>query len=236
MIKRFLTDIWEGAAGLLFPNLCLRCRTTIRPNAEPPLCLACFSDLSFTDYWMLPENPLTDRLAGRVPLDFAAALLHFSTGTVCQDLIHALKYHGRHELGVQLGKMLGEKLIDNPHVAGVDGLIPVPIHPKRRRQRGYNQAEHIANGISEVTGIPVFKDALIRTDFKGSQTKLTNFERMQNVQDTFAKGKGDFSGKYVLIVDDVMTTGATLDYCSQVLIDEFKDVRIGIATLATASR
>lgn len=236
MISSLLREIREGAASLLFPNLCLHCRTTIRPGAEPPICLTCYSDLSFTDYWELSENALTDRLAGRVPLQFAAALLHFSTGTVCQDLIHALKYHGRHEVGVQLGKMLGYKLLDNPVVGNPDALVPVPIHPKRRRQRGYNQAEHIANGISEATGIPVYKDALIRTDFKGSQTKLSNFERMQNVQETFARGKGDFTGKYVLLIDDVMTTGATLDYCSQVLIDEFEGINIGIATLAAAGK
>ncbi|NJC27261.1 ComF family protein [Neolewinella antarctica] len=234
MIKRLLIDAYQGAASLLYPTLCLNCQTTIRPAAEPPLCLHCFSNLSFTNYWNLPENDLTDRFAGRVPLVTAVALLDYGHGSVCQELIHALKYHNRPNVGEQLGKMLGEHLSNHAFLSDLDAIVPVPIHRKRLRKRGYNQALHIARGLAAKMDLPVREHGLIRTDFKGSQTTLGSLDRLKNVADLFAVGKHDFTGQHVLLVDDVVTTGATLDYCAQPLLEKFPGLRISIATLAAA--
>lgn len=236
MIKALLRDTWQGITTLIFPSLCVSCRRAIRPDSSPALCVRCYSDLGYTSHEKYPENEVTDRFAGRVPLISGTALLHFSAGTICQDLIHALKYHNRPEIGEELGRILGRRLLVCEHLPPVDAIIPVPIHPARRRQRGYNQSEHIAYGIQEVLETAVAEHALVRTSFKGSQTKLGNAERMLNVQASFAVGKGNFDQKHILLVDDVITTGATLDYCSQALMEQFVDVRISIAALAMAQK
>ncbi len=233
-LKRLLSEAWEGAAGLLYPNLCLNCRAAIRLASAPPLCLSCYNDLGFTNHWKTAENDLTDRFAGRFPLRHAAALLRFTRGNVCQSLIHALKYYDRPRIGVQLGRMLGKKLIDTPLLEEADGFVPVPIHKKRLRQRGYNQAEMIADGLAEVTKLPVFSGALHRRDFKQSQTKLGGLARLRNVQDTFVAGKVNPGHRYLILVDDVVTTGATLDFCAGALLEANPDLRFGVAAAAVA--
>ena len=188
-----------------------------------------------TEHWLLPENALTDRLTGRLPLAFGAALLSFNTGTACQQLIHALKYHHRPEIGIQLGQQLGEFLVDNEALVDLYGIVPVPIHPDRRHERGYNQAEEIGKGIARALNKPMFPAALRRQVFKGSQTKKTRYERVENTRESFAIGKGQFAGKHLLLVDDVLTTGATLDFCGNLLLEHHPDVKISIATLAIAA-
>lgn len=190
--------------------------------------------LAYNSTWNQPENEVSDRFAGRLRITLAATLLHYKTGTATQDLIHALKYYHRPEIGEQLGVELGQKLRMLPHLRDVAGLVPVPIHPTRRRQRGYNQAEEIAKGLSVVLEVPIFEDALVRTKFKGSQTKLNHLERMQNVADSFGIGVGDFAGQHLLLVDDVVTTGATLDFCGNLLVERHAGCRVGIAALAAA--
>ena len=234
MINLRLSSLWQDAIGLLYPTLCLQCRTPIKRGTRPELCLECFTELSYNTTWNQPENDVSDRFAGRLRITHAATLLHYKTGTATQELIHALKYYHRPEIGEQLGVELGQKLRMLPHLRNVAGLVPVPIHPGRRRQRGYNQAEEIAKGLSAVLDVPIYADALVRTQFKGSQTKLSHFERVQNVADSFGIGVGDFSGQHLLLVDDVVTTGATLDFCGNLLVEHHAGCRVGIAALAAA--
>ncbi len=234
-IKRELRSLAEGLTTLLYPRLCLNCRSVVRQSQTPQLCATCQAALAYTEQWLLPENALTDRLKGRLPLTFGAALLAFGTGTVCQQLIHALKYHHRPEIGLQLGEQLGEILVKQAVLADLQGIVPVPIHPDRRHDRGYNQAEEISKGIARVLGKPMFPEALRRKVFKGSQTRKSRFERVENTRESFAAGKGDFSDKHLLLVDDVLTTGATLDFCGNILLEHHPGVRISIATLAMAT-
>jgi ComF family protein len=234
-IRQQLRTLGEGLSGLLYPRLCLNCRQTVTRDQPTQLCFSCQSDLALTEHWLLPENELTDRLTGRLPLTFGAALLSFNTGTVCQQLIHALKYHHRPDIGVELGQRLGTLLQAHPALQDLDGLVPVPIHPDRRHQRGYNQAEEIGQGISRVLGKPMYPDALRRSSFKGSQTKKSRFERVENTRESFVIGTGDFAGKHLLLIDDVLTTGATLDFCGNVLLEHHPELRLGIATLAIAT-
>lgn len=201
----------------------------------PSLCVSCFNRLAPTKYWELPENELTDRLQGRLPLEFGAALYYFNDGNVCQSLIHALKYHHRPEIGEQLGRLFADHLQGHANLQDLAGVVPIPIHPKRRHQRGYNQAEYIADGLAAGLGIPTFPDALVRTSFKGSQTKMDRIGRLENVRHSFTIGKGDFVGKHLLLVDDVITTGATLDFCGNLLQEHHAGCRVSVATLAIAS-
>lgn len=233
-IKRTLHTLGDGLWTLLYPRLCLNCQRTVSTGQRPQLCISCNNDLALTDHWLLPENAATDRLVGRLPITFGAALLSFSTGTVCQQLIHALKYYHRPEVGVQLGEQLGELIKEHPALRDLDGIVPVPIHPRRRHERGYNQAEKIAEGIAAVLGRPVYFEALRRVSFKGSQTKRTRYERVENTRESFGLGRGDFAGKHLLLVDDVLTTGATIDFCGNVLLEGHEGLRLGVATLAIA--
>lgn len=231
-IKSRTLALANGIRSLLYPSLCLNCRKAIGYGQVPQLCLSCLEELSLTRHWELPENPVTDLLRGRLDIQLGTALYFFNTGTVCQSLIHALKYYHRPEVGVQLGKILGYQLRGHPALTEVAGIVPVPIHPKRRHSRGYNQAEKIAEGLAGVLQVPVYPQALRRKSFKGSQTKKNRYERMQNVAEVFALGKGDFGGKHLLLVDDVITTGATLDFCGNLLLDGHAGAQLSIATLA----
>ncbi len=233
-IKRTLHTLGDGLMTLLYPRLCLNCQRTVTAGQRPQLCISCNNDLALTDHWLLPENAVTDRLVGRLPITFGAALLSFSTGTVCQQLIHSLKYYHRPEVGIQLGEQLGEMIKEHPALRDLDGIVPVPIHPRRRHERGYNQAEKIAEGIAAVLGRPVYANALKRVVFKGSQTKKTRYERVENTRESFGLGQGDFTDQHLLIVDDVLTTGATIDFCGNVLLEGHKGLRLGVATLAIA--
>ncbi|MEO0733648.1 MAG: phosphoribosyltransferase family protein [Bacteroidota bacterium] len=233
-IKDAWHDLGQGLWSLLFPNVCLHCRTAIAPRQEPALCVSCDNTLAETGAWTLAENELTDRLKGRLPLVFGAALYHFREDTVCQSIIHHLKYYRRPELGDQFGERFGTLLRQVPALRDLDGIVPVPIHPKRLHERGYNQAAHLAAGLAKALERPVFPDALVRSSFKGSQTTKGRLDRLENVRNSFTRGKGDFSGQHLLLVDDVLTTGATLDICGNLLLEHHPDCRLSIATLAIA--
>ena len=230
-----VTTILRGLGSLFFPQLCLACRRPLS-GRDQLLCLACTADMPFSDSYGRPENALTDRLEGRFPLVYGAYAYTFREGTVCQQLIHALKYHDRPDVGVSLGRELGTYLQKAEALRDLTGIIPVPIHARRRRERGYNQAEEIARGLSESLQIPVYADALRRAEFRGSQTRMGKLERLENVRNSFTVGRGDFRGGHLLLVDDVLTTGATVDFCAHALLEGHEGVRLSVATLAVAER
>ncbi len=224
-----------GLTSLFFPTVCLNCQSAL-PRAEELLCLRCAARLPLSDTWQYAENAVSDRLAGRLPLIFAAAAYTFRDDTVCQRLIHALKYHHRPDVGRKLGERFGKVIRGVPALDDLSGIVPVPIHDRRRHERGYNQAEAIADGLGSALGIPTLPDALRRRSFAGSQTRKDKLERLENVRHSFGPGKGDFTGSHLLLVDDVLTTGATLDFCGNVLLDTHPGVRLSVVTLALAER
>lgn len=230
-----LGDWWRGLGELFFPTVCLSCSAALGFSGEL-LCMSCNEDLPTTENWKQEENELTDRLLGRLPLQFAAAAYTFRDGNVCQQLIHALKYQHRPDIGRRLGANYGSVLAAAPSLRDLTGIVPVPIHHRRRQQRGYNQAEAIAEGLSVPLKVPVYSDALRRKSFAGSQTKRGKLERLENVRDSFGVGRGNFTGGHLLLVDDVMTTGATLDFCGNILLAAHPDLRLSVATLAVTER
>jgi ComF family protein len=160
------------------------------------------------------------RLTESGPISRLVSLYHFEKEGTLQSVIHQLKYDGMTRLGVELGRKLGEKLLADPVRTTIDGVIPVPLHSTKQRERGYNQSEYIARGIREVTNIPVYASVLKRHKYTASQTQLTAVERKENVGDAFAiykRARGNVEGKTYLIVDDVITTGATIEACAEQL-------------------
>ncbi|MEL6356192.1 MAG: ComF family protein, partial [Bacteroidota bacterium] len=198
-----------GLESLFFPRICLGCDKGLDNNEA--ICLSCREKLPYTNFHLLPENPVTDRLAARIPLTFGGAYLHYRSGTRTQRIIHALKYYNRPGIGTELGKLYGEELQNVVALADISGIIPVPLHPKRYHQRGYNQATYFARGLADSLQKEVWGNALKRRTFEASQTQKDRLNRARNVSNTFVAGHRDCDHQHVLLVDDVLTTGATLE-------------------------
>lgn len=229
MVKQWTSDL----IGLLFPNLCNACGTALF-HKEKLICIKCLYDLPFTDYHQHAENRVAKQLWGRLPLHAAMAMLYFRKGAKVQNLIHNLKYNGKTDVGLLLGNMLGERLKTSPNYCGVNLVIPVPLHHKKLKQRGYNQSTPIAQGIAERMETECMEHVLIRSAATESQTKKSRYKRYENMQEVFKVAlPGQIIGKHILLVDDVITTGATLEACANALLNAGA-AKVSIAALAFA--
>ncbi len=231
--QRIFLQLFTDLRRLFFPDLCVCC---LQPTPSPTelLCIRCLVDLPHTNFQKDVENPFTERFFGRLILESGTALFHFEKKGRVQKVIHALKYGNRPDVGRLMGQMLGKTILGVPHFQGLDAIIPVPLHPMRQRKRGYNQSACLAEGISTVLKIPFYENALSRLENTTSQTNKSRLERFQNVESVFeVSEKMDLRNMHLLLVDDVLTTGATLEACGAVLLKE-KGVRLSVATLAIA--
>jgi len=230
-IKRLTSDL----ISLLFPELCNACGTSLLYH-EKLMCIKCLYDLPFTDYHQHAENRVAKQLWGRVPLNAAMAMLYFRKGAKVQNLIHNLKYHGKTDVGVLLGKMMGERLRASIPYQDVDVIIPVPLHHKKLKQRGYNQSKFIAIGLAEIMEAGFNDGNLIRSSFTQSQTKKSRYNRYENMLDVFKITLPEqISNKHILLVDDVITTGATLEACANALLNAGAS-KVSIAALALQNK
>ena len=167
-----------------------------------------------TRHWNDPENALEQLFREKANVEQAASLFYFRMEDVYRTVIHQLKYKGNRQVGVRLGEELGYRLRDSPQFGDVDLLVPVPLHPRKEKMRGYNQSLCIAQGIAEVTKLPVSVGNLVRIRYTETQTRKSHLERQENVKNVFAvRDAGAFEGKHIVIVDDVITTGATTASC-----------------------
>lgn len=224
---------WNDFLSLFFPLLCLLCRQNQR-STNQPLCLACQAKLSPTNLHLYQDNEFTDRFIGRVQLETAAALYYFSKTSKVQILLHLLKYGDRPMVGVQLGRFYGQLLKEQALFSTIDLIIPVPLHPKRERQRGYNQSTQFAIGLSEVLNVPYSEDVLERRIYTPTQTGKNRVDRLENVLTAFQlKQKDLIADKHILLVDDVLTTGATLEACA-LQLQKASNVKISMAAIAIA--
>jgi ComF family protein len=225
---------WLNAlSSLFYPNLCLACSKNLPPGGNF-LCVSCTYKLPKTDFHLHQENPLTERFWGRVDLKAGTACYHFSKSGRTQQLLHRLKYEGKRVVGVEIGKLHGSMLREAPLFQGIDMIVPVPLHPRKQRLRGYNQSAMYAMGLSERMGVP-WQEALQRTSYTDSQTRKSRMERFANVESVFAvRNEAVLRGKHVLLVDDVVTTGATLEACAQCLL-KVPEVKVSIAAIAIAN-
>ena len=228
-------NLINSIIGLLYPSVCAACGTPLF-KWEKLVCMRCRNLLPKTGYELNEDNPLATMFYGKVRLKAVTSCFFFSKEGKVQRLIHELKYKGNADAGVFLGQELGKTIMEAPLFQGIDYLIPVPLHPKRERQRGYNQSMMIAQGISEMTGIPIGDRFLLRSVNTATQTHKSKEERWQNVKDIFELGHPEqLEGKYVLLIDDVLTTGATLEACA-LRLSSIPRITISCATAACAGQ
>lgn len=219
--------------NLLFPSLCNACGTLLY-KGEDLICIHCLNDLPYTDFHQYAENPVARQFWGRVPVNAAMALLLFGQETKVQRLIHHLKYKDQTSVGLKLGRMIGTRLLTSAAYKNITMVIPVPLHPKKERERGYNQSKYIADGIAEMIQAPVCTTLLIRASHTSSQTNKGRYKRFQNMQMVFqVTHTNTLQDQHILLVDDVMTTGATLEACCLEL-QKCNPLKISIATMAFA--
>ena len=229
-----MTAFGEAVSQLFFPHHCVACHTEIL-SRETELCWHCLGSLPSTHFANLSANPIEKIFWGRLPIQAATALYFYTQDSILQRAMHQLKYHGNRKLGMQLGRLLGEELIRSERF-DADLLIPVPLHPLRQRQRGYNQASIICEGMSQVMKLPVLEGHLVRSQVSETQTNKNRMDRWANIRGRFAIQDADaLKEKHCLLVDDVITTGATLEACGSVLA-ALTDVKISIACIGTASQ
>ena len=219
--------------GILYPRLCFACNQNTPPN-KAFLCISCQYKLPETDFHKEKENAFTERFWGRVPVFSGASLYHFVKGGRAQHLIHHFKYKGKKEIGIRLGELYGNYLKAAPLFNQVDVIVPVPLHPKKKHHRGFNQSEVFAQGLAKSMSIP-WVNALSRDIQTNTQTQKSRMERFDNVIDAFnIRSQQDLKGKHILLVDDVITTGATLEACALKLLS-FADTKISMVTIAIAN-
>ncbi len=230
MFINVFTDLYNT----FFPRKCVYCGKNL-DKSEQEICKKCLNRLPETQFLNDYENQLFQKFWGRVNIEFAFSMYYFNKQSVLQHLLHHIKYKGRKELAYVLGKSLGQELKNTSHFKSCDLIIPVPLHPEKEKKRGYNQSEWIAKGVSESINIPVNTALLQRHVNSKSQTRKNRKERWENVRMAFSLKTNEISGyKHALLIDDVITTGATLEACATLLINALH-LKVSIASLAYAS-
>ncbi|MCB0697102.1 MAG: ComF family protein [Chitinophagaceae bacterium] len=229
-----MNSLIEGLSHLVYPRLCEGCSKPLLAE-EQVLCLNCsIYNLPRTAYHHIHENETFMRFAGRVRIEKATSLAYFTPNGLLQHLLHGLKYDGKKEIGTYLGTQLGYDLLQTNWLEGIDAIIPVPLHPEKEAIRGFNQALLIAEAISNVLSLPVLEKVIKRSRFTETQTQKTREERMENMQGAFEVLKVEqLRDKHILLIDDVLTTGATLEACAQCLL-AVSGVKVSIATIGIA--
>jgi ComF family protein len=214
----WLQEMSEAFLHLLFPHLCAGCGSDII-NKKSCLCLRCSNSLPSTGFALLPGNPVEKKFWGRLEVQAATAEYYFVRHSIIQYLMHALKYKGDKDLGLQLGRFIGTSLA-NSNRFYADALVPLPLFHSRQKKRGYNQATVLCQGISEKLNIPVWDDIITRKEQTTTQTQMNRLHRWQNMEGKFLTTQPEkINGRHLLLVDDVITTGATLEACGEALVN-----------------
>lgn len=229
----YLQQIAHSVLHLFYPHQCLGCNSDTLPK-EVLLCARCMATLPHTHFAKEVNNPVEALFTGRLTVQAAFAAFYFNKGTLVQQLIHHLKYKGHAEAGLYLGRLMAEAMQQSNRFTGIDYLVPLPLFAHKQLQRGYNQAVLLCQGMAEVTGIQVLETAIIRQRNTATQTRKHRTERWENVAGSFiVPDAAILQDKHLLLVDDVVTTGATLDAGGNVLL-QVPSVKLSIAAFAYA--
>ena len=228
-LRAYLKDF----VSLIFPELCVACRAGLMAN-EDLLCTDCLYNLPFTNFHLQPDNIVARQFWGKLPIKGAYSLYYFNKGGNIQNMMHLFKYNGMHSIGNMLGNIAGKQLLQNEVFNSVEVIIPVPLHKKRLKERGYNQSASFADGLAQKMGVKVDIDNLVRNVATKTQTHKSRFARFENMQEVFAVARpADLINKHVLLVDDIVTTGSTLEACGIELL-KVPGLKLSIATIAYA--
>ena len=223
----------EDFLSLLYPSLCVVCGRNLYRN-ESLICTHCLYHIPKTNFHFLKDNPVSRLFWGRVPVEHAASYYFFEKGSRFRVLIHKMKYRGQKELGYELGKIYGAELRSSNFYHGLDLIVPVPLHPRKERKRGYNQSEWIARGIAESMEKPFDPQLVYRAVDTASQTKKNRYERWKNVENIFqVYDPAKLQNQHILVVDDVVTTGSTLEACARAIL-QVEGTKVSCVTLAMA--
>ncbi len=231
-IKIFIMEIFNDFINLIFPVHCAACGEMLMKN-ERIICSRCIYHLPRTDFHLDQDNPVARIFWGRIRIEQATAYYFFNKGSKFRRLVHELKYLGRQDIGVELGRAFGSELMKSGF-RNVDVVVPVPLHKKKLRKRGFNQSECIARGIAEAMSKPIDTLSVIRAIDTATQTRRSRYDRWLNVECVFRITEPEsLIGKHILLVDDVLTTGATLEACATAIL-EVEETKVSIAALAVA--
>jgi len=229
----FPINIISDITNVIYPKLCAACQEALNKH-EKVFCLKCQLSLPKTDHVLYVDNPVAKKFWGKVPIERALAMYNFHKTSRLQEVMHALKYKGRKDVGLRLGNLMGYHLLQYQVFKDVDYITAVPLHHDKMVKRGYNQSGIIAEGLGEVLNINYDGDILQRTLFTETQTKKSRLERWDNVKDIFEVKKPELIiDKHILLIDDVITTGSTLEACAVKLI-QYPGVTVSIAAVAFA--
>lgn len=225
------TDLKEAFLHLFFPQVCPGCHSDL-VSQEQLICRECMQSLPFTGFEAIRDNPVEKLFWGRSVVQHASSIFYFIPDTPLQHIIHHIKYKNNPALATYMGSIMGTKLKLLHSMKKIDLMIPMPLHPKKEYERGYNQASLLCEGIHEVVDIPWRNDVLIRQFHTSTQTRKSRIERWENVSDVFALCETSvIEDKHVLLVDDVITTGASMDACAAILLEK-KAASVSICSLA----
>ena len=230
----YLNTLLTDFIALLYPELCIGCGNAMKQR-EHLICSSCSIDLPHTHFEHLKDNPVEKLFWYKTKIEAATSGYFFSKKSRIQKMIHSFKYKGNQESAIFLGEKLGEMLKSSARFTSIDAIIPVPLHPSKLKKRGYNQAERISIGISNVLKIPVITNSLIRNHYNDTQTNKGLFNRWENVNSVFSiKEPKNIANKHLLIIDDVITSGATIEACAQKVLS-VKNTKVSLASLALAT-
>jgi len=230
-----VNQVLSDALHLFYPHLCQGCGSDLLFK-ENLLCLRCIHELPHTGFEWHAGNPIEKYFWGRLPVAAAHSEFYFTKDTLVQHLVHQLKYKGNTAIGRYLGALTGERLLKSGRFSGVDLIIPLPLYPEKEHRRGYNQAAVIGEGMSLVMNVPMDVKTVLRQRSTETQTRKHRTERWKNVDNSFILAdEHRLAGKHLLLVDDVITTGATLEACGRAMLRN-RDVQLSIATLAHAPK
>lgn len=225
----YLKDIIE----LFYPRICSGCGTPLQ-FGEEVICLNCHIKLPRTEFNFGTENPIEKLFWGRLPIKFASSFLYFRKTGLTQRLIHQLKYKGRHEIGFHLGYLFGQELGKSLIEIQPDYITTVPLHKNRIKERGYNQSDEIAKGLSQSSGIPFLPNLLLRNESTQTQTKKKRYNRWVNIENKFEIDLNiDIENKHIILLDDVITTGATMEACGKCIL-ESNNTKLSILSICFA--
>ncbi|UOB19126.1 ComF family protein [Abyssalbus ytuae] len=224
-------NIGNNIKNLFFPEVCLGCNNFLL-QGEEVICTICRNNLPITGFSHIHDNQAYKILYGRVRIEEASSFLWFYKNTIVQQLIHNLKYRGHEEIGTFLGTWYGHNLLESPFYKNIDIVIPVPLHPKKLRKRKYNQVSNFGKAIASILNISYSENVLIQSKITSSQTTKNRTERWLEKSMAYQTcDKINLNNKHILIVDDVITTGATVEACAKALKKE-QNCRVSVATIA----